>query len=34
MLVNWDTEKVIWDRLFSSDVMKERRSCLQVAVMS
>lgn len=22
MLVNWDAEKVIWDRLFSPDVLK------------
>ncbi|CAD6589838.1 MAG: Actin- protein 6, partial [Tremellales sp. Tagirdzhanova-0007] len=28
MLVNWDSEKVIWDRLFSSDVMKEQTSLL------
>lgn len=25
MLVNWDAERIIWDRLFSADVMNVRK---------
>jgi hypothetical protein len=24
MLVSWDTEKIVWDRLFSADVLDVR----------